>query len=43
MSERIQNAFEDLQGCNDRAELIDPDPDALNHQIHALNEEIDRV
>ena len=43
VSKRIQNAFEDLQGCNDRAELIDSDLDALTHQLHALTEEMDRV
>ena len=42
-SDRVQTALDEVQVCTDRALFINPTLDALNHQIHALTEEMDRV
>ncbi|KAF6234815.1 hypothetical protein HO173_007035 [Letharia columbiana] len=42
-SDRVQTAFDAIQVCNARAEEIDPTINGLNRQIHALNEDMDRV
>ena len=41
--DHIQTAYDEIQVCNDRADLIDSANSALNHRIHALTEEMDRV
>ena len=43
VTEHIQTAFDETQVCSDRAGLIDPAIDALNHQVQTLTEEMDRV
>ena len=43
LSDRTRAAFDEIQVCNDRADLIDPAIDTLNQQIHTLNTEVDRV
>ena len=40
---RIQTASNEIQVCNDRAELIGPTINALNHEIKTLKEEMTRV
>ena len=41
--DRVQTVVDDIQLCNDRADLVDPTFDTLNRQIHALTEEMNRV
>ena len=41
--DHVQTVVDDIQLCNDRADLVDPAFDTLNRQIHALTEEIKRV
>lgn len=42
-SDHIQTAFDEIQVCQARADLIDPAIDALSGQIHTLTEDMDRV
>lgn len=42
-SDQIQTAFDEIQVCHNRADLIDPAIDALSLQIHTLTEDMDRV
>ena len=41
--DRIHTASDEIQVCNDRADLIDPTINALNHEIKTLKEEMTRV
>ena len=41
--DHVQTVVDDIQLCNDRADLVDPTFDTLDHQIHALTEEMNRV
>ena len=41
--DHVQMVVDDIQQCNDRVDLIDPSFHALNRQIHALTEEMNRV
>ena len=41
--DHVQTLVDDIQLCNDRADLVDPAFDTLNRQIHALTEEMNRV
>ncbi len=43
VSDRTQTAIDEIQVCNDRADLIDPAIDTLRQKIHTLNEEVERV
>lgn len=43
VTDRIHTAFDETQACSDCAGLIDPAIDTLNHHIHTLTEEMDRV
>ena len=41
--DHVQTVVDDIQLCNDRADLVDPAFDTLNRQIYALTEEMNRV
>ena len=42
-SDHIQTAFDEIQVCQNRADVIDPAIDALRLQIHTLTEDMDRL
>ena len=43
VTDRLQIVLDQIRLCNSRTELIEPTIDTLKHQIHTLNEEMDRV
>lgn len=43
VADRVQTAYDEIQVCSSRADLIDPTIDKLNCQINAMREDMDRL